>query len=1064
MKSLLTAFIRNTVFANILLVLILLAAFLASRSMIREAWPEFRLDIAIVSVPYPGADPEEVEEGICRKIEEALTGVEGVKEVRTTASEGAGVAVIELHERADAVKTMNAIRNRIDGISSFPKDSEKPIVEDLVIKDPVMLLAAGGALSPERLKEWANDLKDELQRLPDVNLVSIIGDLPYEISIDLSEERMRALGLTFDEVAQAVQAGNLNFPCGTLRTEGQELRLRMLERKYAAAEIGQIVVRANPDGSLVALNQIADVRDTFEDVPLICEINGRPGLYVVVQKGKDQDALRVAAAVRDWMRNVNARLPDGASLHLVYDLTEELDQRIDLLVRNGLTGLLLVFLLLWLFLDGRVSLWVSIGMVTGIGSGLVVLWMLGGTINMVSLFALIMVLGILVDDGIVVGEAIYTKRASGVPGLRAAVEAVAEMGLPVLAAVATTIVAFVPLLFIGGIMGKFIRILPTVVIACLAASLVECLFILPAHLAHGRAAASDASILPPWRRWLAAVPNRMNAALVAFVDRLYVPFIRRALDWSYVSLCALFTVLMLSIGLVMGGFVKYAMFPEGDGFVLTATVEFPGGTPLGVTEEACRHIERALDRATDGHFTRDGGSIVLSRQTLVGASMGETDSDNGPHVGSVQVVLADSAERRIHSKQLMIAWEKEIGRITGADNLRLEGISMDMPGAAIEIEILGRDMDVLLAAADSLQERLRAYAGAYQVRSSHRLGKDELRFRLKPEAHALGIAPADLARHLSGGYYGAEPLRLQRGRDEVKVKVRYPARERASLADLDRILIPTPAGAAVPLSAIADVEFARGSASISRMDGLRRIVVSAEVDGAVANAEEITADLEQSVFPALRDAHSGIHMQFSGEKKKSNESFNSLQVGFPLAVMGIYVVIAAMFRSYVQPFVILFTVPFGLIGAIFGHLLMGIELSMMSLFGMVALAGVVVNDAIVLIEAFNRNLAAGQPFMDALVEACRSRFRAIFLTTVTTVGGLAPIILERSFQAQFIIPMALSIAAGLVFATVLTLVIIPNLLVVLNDARLGLRRLARRPALSREAVEPATRRNEEFYP
>jgi multidrug efflux pump subunit AcrB len=1062
MNSLLTKFIRNSVFANIALVLILFAALLATKTMIRETWPEFRLDIAIVSVSCPGADPEEVEEGICRKIEDALIGVEGIKEVRTSSSEGGGTAVIELFEKADPIKTMNIIRNRIDSISTFPRDAERPVIEDLVLKDPVIMLSVGGALPPEHLKEWSNDIKDELQRMPELSQVAIMGDLPYEVSIEISEERLRALNLTFAEVAQAVQAGNLNYPCGTLRTIGQEWRLRMLERRYTAEEIGGIVVRAAADGPVITLNDIASVRDTFEDIPLICEVNGEPGIYIIISKTAEQDALHIAKIVHDWRNALSERLPEGAHVDVVYDLTEELSQRIDLLVRNGLSGLLLVFLMLWLFLDSRVSLWVSVGLVTGIGAGLVVLWTLGGTINMVSLFALIMVLGILVDDGIVIGEAIYTKRCNGTPGLRAAVEAVAEMGMPVIAAVATTIIAFVPLLFIGGIMGKFIRILPTVVIACLAASLIECLFILPAHLAHGRVAAPEAASLPRWRRWFTAIPNRTNALLIRFVERIYIPFIRRALNWSYVSLCALVSILLLTIGLVAGGFIKYEMFPEADGFVLTATVEFPGGTPLAVTEEAIRHIERAGERAAAGHLALDGGPIILSRPTLIGASMGETDAGDGPHVGSVQLILVDSSQRAVHSKELMIAWEKEIGRITGAENVTLEGISMGPAGAAIEIELKGRDMKELLASRDLLQEKLQTYEGVYQIRSDYRPGKDELRFRLKPEAHALGITPTDLATHLSAGYYGMEPLRLQRGRDEVRIKIRYPENERHSLADLDRILISTPDGASAPLSAIATIELTPGAATINRAQGLRRIVVSAKVDTTLANAEEIAADLAQNIFPALSRSFPSVHPAFAGEHKKTAESFNSLKVGFPLAIMGIYIIIAAMFRSYVQPLLILFTVPFGLIGSILGHLILGHDLSMMSMFGMIALAGVVVNDAIVLIEAFNENLARQMPFTEALIEACRSRFRAVFLTTITTIGGLAPLIMERSYQAQFIIPMAVAIAAGLLFATLLTLIILPNLLIILNDLRLIPHFIVHKKRLPREAVEPASRRYEEL--
>ena len=1062
MNRLLLSFVRNSVLANLVLALLLAAAFFAVQRMVRESWPEFRLDLAVVSVPYPGADPEEVEEGVCRKIEEALEGVEGIRRIRTTASEGAGVAILELFERADSAKTLDAVRNRIDAVSTFPPDAEKPVIEDFELKEPVLMLAAGGDLGPAELKNWANDLKDDLLRLPDVRKVEVIGDLPFEISVDVSEERLRSLGISFDDVSRALRAGNLNHPCGDVRTDGQEFRLRLLERKYSAADVARIPVRAFPDGRVLSLGQIADVRDSIADVPLLCEINGKPGVYLVVGKTPDQDALRVASAVQNWMLDARRSLPPGADVHLVYDLTEELRQRIQLLVRNAASGLLLVFALLWLFLDARVALWVGVGMVSGIGAGIVLLWISGGTINMVSLFALVMVLGILVDDGIVLGEAIHVRLSRGVPGLRAAVDAVAEMGLPVVAAVATTVVAFVPLLFIGGIMGKFIRILPVVVISCLCASLVECLFILPAHLARGRATSANPANPRSWRRRLASIPAAASATLPRFVDRFYLPSLRRVLDCPGIALCSLFAVIFLVGGLLAGGFVQFEMFPEADGFVLSSTVEFPDGTPLAVSEEAVRRIEAALDRALAPHSSADGSPIERGRQTLVGAAFGDTLSDSGPHVGSVQVVLVDSSLRSIPSRQLLLDWEREIGPIPGAVNLSFEGMEDGPSGAALEIEIKGADFAVLADAADRLQSALRSYDGVCQIRSDLVPGKEEIRFRLKPEAPALGIQAADLAAHLSAGFFGDDALTLQRGRDEVKVVVRYPPSERRSLDGLRRILVRSSSGAAVPLSAVAHAEIVPGYSSIKRVDGLRRIVVSAEVDPARANAQAISAELERSVFPAIARDFPGARADFSGDSRETAESFDSLKVGFPLAVLGIYAVVAAMFRSYLQPLVILFTVPFGLVGAVLGHLLLGFKLSLMSMFGMVALAGVVVNDAIVLIEAFNDNLARRMPFLDALCDACRSRFRAIFLTTVTTVGGLAPLILERSYQAQSLIPMAISIAAGLVFATLLTLYAIPCLLLVLNRARLAVHFFRHRALPAPEAVEPAIHRHAEI--
>ncbi len=1058
MKSLLAAFARNTVFANIVLVMIFMVGGMAAVAMIRETFPEFSLDMITITVPYPGADPEEVEEGISRKIEEAIEAEEGIKQYTTKSRENEAAVTIEVRENYDVAEVLADVRSKVDAISTFPVDAEEPVISELMLKDPVMLIYLSGDMNERRLKEWAEEVKDDLQQLPEVSQVGVFGTRAYEIAIEVSEQRLREYGLTFDQVTAAVRRSNLNLAGGTIRTQGEEIRVRTMGRKYTGKELASIVVLAKPEGEIITLDRLARIVDGFTEDPIQATINGVPAVTLVVYKTKEEDALVISKAVQRYVAQKGQQIPPGAHLKILYDNTEMLRDRINLLLKNGIIGLMIVFLLLWMFLNVRLSFWGGMGIPVSISGALAILWAIGGTINMVSLFGFIMVLGIVVDDAIIVGEAIYFHRKAGQPPLKAAVEGVHEVGLPVVSAVVTSVVAFLPLAFITGIMGKFIAILPMVVIACLVVSLVECLFLLPAHLSHLPDPNRPPTNSDKLFRRLEVVQRTTSRGMEWFVDRVYTPFLSMTLNWRYVSLCSAVSVLMVSIGLLMGGILKFEVFPELDGFVMTATVEYPNGTPPDVTRRAVRQVENALVELERQYPTQSGDPLVKHRLALVGQTL-EDWPQNGPHFGAVQAILLDSEERGIHSRDLMVAWEKAVGVIPGVKSLTFAGMEAGPPGAPIEIWIQGREMAEILAASEALMQRLRKFDGVYQISSDFSPGKNEMRLRLKPGAHVLGLTVDDLARQVYAGFYGDEALRLQRGRDDIRVKVRYTADERRRISDIENIRIRTREGREVPLLSVAEVAFTPGYSTITRTDGMRRVAVSADVDTSKANANEIFNELAANFFPQLERQYPGLLVAQKGEKKKMGESFASLKVGFPLAVLGIFIIVATMFRSYAQPFVILFTVPFGIIGAVVGHYILKYDLSLMSIFGMVALTGVVVNDAIVLIERINENLALKMRFFDAIIQGGRRRFRAIILTSFSTVGGLAPMILETDLQARFLIPMALALAAGVAFATVLTLVLIPSLLVILNDMRRLVYKLRNKQWPTREQVEPATRRH-----
>ena len=1058
MKRVLAAFARNTVFANIVLVLIFLAGGIATMSMIRENFPEFSLDMITISVLYPGADPEEVEEGICQKIEEAIEGMEGIKQYTTQSSENTGTANIEVKEDYDVSDVLDRVRTKVNAISTFPVDAEKPVIFEFMLNDPVMLLYLSGDMSERRIKEWSERIKDEIQQLREVSKVEIFGARGYEIGIEVSEERLREYGLTFNMIVDAIRRSSLNLAGGTIRTQGEEIRVRTIGRKYTGEALSSIVVLARPEGEIITLDRVASINDGFTEDPINALINGEPSVLLILYKTKEEDALVISEAVQQFISQKQMQLPVGANIKILYDNTEMLRSRINMLSKNLIIGLMIVFLLLWCFLNARLSFWGGMGIPVSIAGAMAILWAIGGTINMISLFGLIMVLGIVVDDAIVVGEAIYFHRKQGEPPIKAAVEGVCEVGMPVIAAVTTSIVTLLPLFYIGGIMGKFISIMPAMVIACLAVSLLECLILLPAHLSHLPNPDSQNNNLNPLTRRLEVVHRLTSSGMEWFVARIYTPLLSKALYWRYILLCIAISILLLSIGLIKGGILKFEVFPEVDGFIMTSTVEFPGGTPSDVTKQAIEQIDAALLRLAEQIETRSGDPLLEDRMAIIGQTM-EGIPRSGPHLGSVQAILLDSKRRGIYTKDLMVQWEKEIGPIPGVQSMTFAGLETGPPGAPIEVWLQGRDMNDILAATDDLMDRLRMFEGVYQIRSDFSPGKNEMRLELKPEARTLGLTVDDLARQIYAGYYGDEAVRLQRGRDDIRIKVRYTANERRRISDFEKIRIRTLNGHEVPLMSVADISFAPGYSTITRTDGMRRVAVSADVDTNKANANEIFSELSSNFFTQLKRQYPGLNVALQGEQKKMRESFDSLFVSYPLAILGVFIIIATMFRSYTQPFIIMFTVPFGIIGAVFGHLLLGYNLSIMSIFGIVALTGVVVNDGIVLIERVNENIAEGMSFFDAILSGGARRFRAIVLTSLSTVGGLAPLIMETDLQAKFLIPMAISMASGIAFATVLTLVLVPSLMVLLSDARILVHRLKYGFWPKRVDVEPARDRH-----
>ncbi|MEZ4598395.1 MAG: efflux RND transporter permease subunit [Syntrophotaleaceae bacterium] len=1051
---------NHHVAANLLMLVFVVGGMLLGPKVKQEVFPEVALDWISVSVPYPGAGPEEVEEGILLKIEENLTGVDGIIQIKATAAEGIGTVLAEVQEGMDPDKVLQDVRSEVDRITTFPLDAEEPIVSKLLNRQEVISVVVYGDLSERSLRERAEAIRDDLLTYPQITQVDLGGVRPYEIAIEIPEENLRRHNLTLDQVAQRVRRASLDLPGGTIRTEGGEILLRTKERRYFGPGYADIVVVTNADGTEVRLSDIAQIRDTFAETDTAATFDGKPAAMVKVFRVGEQKPTIISDLVKQYVEEEAASLPPTVKLSTWNDTSELFESRMNLLLKNAAFGLILVFLVLGLFLEIRLALWVMLGIPISFFGTLFFMPGLGVSINMISLFAFILALGIVVDDAIVVGENVYEHRQRGIPYLTAAVKGSQEVGVPVVFSILTTVAAFAPLLFISGTMGKFIGVIPTIVIAILLVSLVESLFVLPAHLALGKRR--------PESKGPIGRIDRLRRGFGKLLDRFIGGPYRRALEVClanrYVTLAAAAACLMLAIGVVRGGIIKFTFMPEVDGDVITASLQMPPGTPASETARIVRFIEqKAMETIAEfEQETEDDRSLLRHFYAVVGGTIaqggptGSLGQGSGAHLSDMALFLTKSEERDVSATQITNAWRRRVGEVPGADSIVFKSNLVRM-GANIDIQMAHESFNVLAEAADRLKRGLASYPGVGDIEDSYSRGKRELKIRLKPEARTLGITEEDLGRQVRGAFYGAEALRLQRGRNEIKVMVRFPEQDRETLWGLERMRIRTPQGGELPLERAAWVEEGRGYSEIKRTDRKRVINVTASVDSKTANAQEILTDLRQGLLRDLEHDYPGLSFDMEGEEKERRKSMASMASGFQLALFAIFALLAIPFRSYSQPLIIMAAIPFGIVGAVAGHLLMGHSLSILSVFGIVALSGVVVNDSLLLIDRVNQNRReGGEDLMQAVLDAGQRRFRPILLTSLTTFFGLAPMILEKSVQAQFLIPMAISLGFGILFATGITLLLIPALYMALEDVR-GLLGLRAEHADHEDAQESANR-------
>ncbi len=1036
-------FARNPVAANLLMAMMLVGGLLAAPSLRQEMFPDVDLDVVTIAVPYPGASPVEVEEGVCVPVEEALQGLAGIKRIRSTASESVAMIAVELMSNEDVARRLADIRARVDAIDTLPEEAERPIVSQAELPRQVLSIAIYGDASEHLLKETAKRAREELSALPEISEVSLAAVRPYEIAIEVSEGALERHGLTFDQVAAAVRRGSLDLPAGVVHAESGEILLRAQGKAHEGAAFARIPVLVRPDGARLTVGDVAHVIDGFAESDQSATFDGKPAALLQVSRVGDQRVTDVALAARGYVERVRHSLPPGVEMVVWQDMSVILSERLGSMKSNAWQGAFMVVVTLALFLRLRLAAWVAWGVPTALLGTFAVLPFLGVSINWISLMGLVLVLGILVDDAIVVGENTYVEQKRSASKLEGAIRGARGLSTPVIFGVLTTIAAFLPMLAVPGPMGKLTRSLPIVVIASLVFSLIESLLILPSHLATGGPV--DA---PPRgkasRRWR-AVQDVVSGGFDRWVERVFAPFLTLALEWRYFAIACGVASLLVTGALVGGGWLRFTFQEPVDGDVIIADLTMEPGTPAHVTAAAIRTIEasaRSVQREADAARELAHGSIFTHVLSSVGeqpfrefqAAMpnGGASAGSGGHLGELQVEMIAADHRDISTSEMQRRWRAALPPIPGVAELAFQN-AMVSSGKPIELELRGNDLAQLRSAAGWLKGEIGGYPGVFDVADSFRSGKQELGFSVMPSAESLGITLADVARQVRQAFWGEEVQRIQRGRDEVKVVVRYPAEQRRSLGDLEALRIRTADGVAVPFSSVARAELGAGYSAIQRVDRARVVAVTADVDVALGNANAIIADLQQASLPQLTQRFPGVSFGFAGQQAEQRDFLDAMIRGQLFALLAIYALIAVPLRSYTQPIIIMSIIPFGVVGASVGHLLLGFDLSMYSVIGLVALSGIVVNSSLVLVDQVNALRATGLRLADAAREAATSRARAIFLTEITTFVGLIPMMFDTALAARMTIPLAITLAFGVLFSAVVTLVLLPCMYLVLED-------------------------------
>lgn len=1031
-KGLIAWFTRNTVAANLLMALIIIGGIVSVFSIRKQMFPTVELNMITIQVPFPGAAPQEVEQGVIIRIEDALDNTQGIKNLRSTAREGLGSISIEVETDYSVQEVMDEVKMRIDSITSFPIQIEPPNVYRTRQQRQIIWLSIYGDMDERARKQMAKTVRDDLRGYSGISQVEVIGARDYEIAVEISEQDLQRYGLTFGDITNAIRGTSLDVPGGSIRTPNGDILLRARNQSYVGDDFERIVLLRRDDGTRLLLGDIASVADGFVERRGFAEFDGKPATFVRVDSVGDQNDLAIAQTVKDYVAEQQGQLPAGVELAHWGDSSYYLQGRLDLMLNNMYVGVFLVFIALSLFLQIRLAFWVMVGLPVCFLGALMLMQLpaIDVSVNMISLFGFILVLGIVVDDAIIIGESAYSEIEKYGKSEDNVIRGAKRVATPATFGVLTTVVAFLPMLMVDGPMAGIWHSIAWVVILCLGFSLVESKLILPAHVNRMKYSAADAK-----QNGFQRFRTRFNQKLRNFVENRYRPFVQKCIRFRYVTLASFLALFILTVGLIASGTVRWVFFPNIPSDFVQASIEMQPGTNEERTISTLNQIREAIYQIDAEYQERHGEPAVLHINTFIQSA----------EQGSIFVELAKGESSEVDGFAVVNQWRELVPEMAGVKELNFQGSIGGGGGYDIEFQLSGTDLDQLSAAAIDIRTAMAQYDGVFDISDTFGAPQEEIQLRLLPAADLLGITVQDLATQVRYAFFGAEAQRIQRDDEEVRVMVRYPLSERQSIGNLENMRVRTADGREVPFSAVAEAVEAEGYSTITRMNGTRAVNVRARVDKDNVEPFAIVRELRAETIPDILAQYPNVRFGLEGSSQEEQDALGALAMGFVFAMFGIYALMAIPLKSYSQPLIIMSIIPFGFIGAVAGHLVLGMPVSILSLFGIIALAGVVVNDSLILVDYVNQSREEGQNMQQAVINAGCARFRAIILTSLTTFAGLLPIVLERSLQAQMVIPMAVSLAFGILFATVITLLLIPCLYIVLEDLKRVFKRQQKTP-------------------
>ena len=1071
MNQIVAWFARNHVAANLLMVSMIVGGIFSLPRIQQKTFPDINVDIISIAVEYLGAAPEEVEQGVCVRIEEEINGLNGIEKITSSAAEGACGVSAELMPDYPVDRALSEIKNAVDSITTFPDETEKPIVSHVEIRRTVLQVAISADATERSLKVYGERIRDSISALPSVTQVDLNNAREYEISIEVSEEALRRHALTFDEVVAAVRHGSLDRPGGSIKTTGGEILLRTKGQAYVGPEFEKIVLRTQADGTRLLLSDVASVVDAFDEDDRYAVFDGHPAVTVTTFRVGNQKVLELVDSVKAQLETLRATLPAGITLTVWENSAKTLRDRLDILIRNGVSGFILVFVVLALFLRLKLAIWVSIGVPLSILGALFMFPVSNISIDVISLFAFIMVLGLLVDDAVVVGENVHRHQENAEDPLEASIAGTREVSIPVIFGVLTTIAAFCPMIFAPGTMGQIFSVIGMSAVLCLTFSVIESQLVLPSHLGHMKPTDTTGlergnSIRARWKRFQLRTSN----SLVVLAADHYRPLLDRALANRESVIAGGVGILLVAFATVVFGIgsfkMNFSFFPPIESDYVTALITMPQGTPVEATARAAQSLVESAHRT---QAQMDGEGLEVEGESLVkhillsvgqqpnagGSGPGGPAGASGSHLAEVSMAIQSGDNRPISAAEIKQRWRNQTPSIPDVVELTFSA-ALFSAGDPINVQLRSNNVEQLVEASERVKAELANKVGVFDISDSFRAGKQEIKLDILPAAQSLGLTLDDLSKQVRQAFYGEEAQRIQRGRDDIRVMVRYPGEARRSLADLEGLRIRTPDGGEVPFYAVARADLGRGYATIKRQDRNRVVHVTADVDVKQVAAGDLIAELERDFLPVILADYPGMTYSLEGEQEEQAESFRGLLANYTVALLAIYALLAIPLRSYVQPLIIMAVIPFGLVGAIFGHWFMffareiftdqSFNFSMMSVFGFVALTGVVVNSSLVLIHYINERRAEGVPLEEAVRSAGVARFRPIVLTSLTTFVGLAPILREGSVSAQFLIPMATSLGFGVLFGSTISLFLVPSAYMILEDTKAAYAEKRKTPA------------------